>query len=50
MADKECIPTSTGPGTAAKAATVTPKLVPSPPTGANLTKGSNTPDASKIKA
>ncbi len=46
MADKECIPKSTGPGFKAPAA---PKQVPAPMTGANLTKGSSTPDASKVK-
>ena len=49
MADKECIPTSTGPGTGAQAAKKTPRQVPAPSTGANLTKGSSTPDAKKVK-
>lgn len=44
--DCESIPASTGPGFKAPAA---PALVPAPPTGANLTKGSNTPDTSKVK-
>jgi len=47
MAEKECTAKQTGPGVTPPVAT--PKLVPAPPTGANLTKGSSTPDSSKVK-
>lgn len=47
MAEKECTAKQTGPGLTPPVST--PRQVPAPMTGANLTKGSNTPDARKVK-
>ena len=47
MAEKESTAKQSGPGTSVPKSA--PTQVPAPPTGANLTKGSSTPDASKVK-